>query len=402
MAYRGLFTKHVSIWAAVVTAGRLPVAMAPLAFLFYGRGTDAGYSGGAAMAAAYAIAEAVGAPLLSMRLRTRPYRREIAVGLGLSAVAFALLAFLPTPGTVLAVILAAIAGAAAAAAPGALRTMAEDLAPRKRLHAALSLESTLNMAAWAASPALVSVLALQSAPQTPFLLAALTTCAATAALWLLPDKTGATDDGQRAPLKQALTAWPVYLTSIAAMYLLASIELTLPALLQYRELPVTYSGPILTGFALASILGGLVYGARTWPGSMQRQSTLLLVLMIVGVAATALASAWTVIAALLALTGLLQAAVLITRNLTLREQLPADLHPVGYSVLYAGSGIGYGLSAAATGLLLTVTTPDTVILIATGTTFLLTAATWLRRRTPKDKQQSADNQRQNAPLLEEG
>lgn len=379
MAYRGLFTKHVSIWAAVVTAGRLPVAMAPLAFLFYGRGTDAGYSGGAAMAAAYAVAEAIGAPLLSTRLRTRPYRREIVGGLGLSAVAFALLAVLPAPGIALAVTLAAIAGAAAAAAPGALRTMAEDLAPQEHLHTAFSLESTLNMAVWAASPALVSVLALGVAPQAPFLVAAFATLVATVSLWLLPDKSGATAEGQRAPLKQALTAWPVYLTSIAAMYLLASIELTLPALLEHRDLPVAYSGPILTGFALASIVGGLVYGARTWRGSVERQSTALLLVMVVGVAATALASTWPAIAGLLALTGVLQAVVLITRNLALREQLPADLHPVGYSTLYAGSGIGYGLSAAVTGLLLSATTPDTVVLVAAGTTCVLTAATWLRR-----------------------
>lgn len=385
MAYRGLFTKHVSIWAAVVTASRLPVAMAPLAFLFYGRGTEAGYSGGAAMAAAYAIAEAIGAPLLSTRLRTRPYRREIATGLGLSAVAFALLAFLPSPHTGLAVALAAVAGATAAAAPGALRTMAEDLAPKQHLHTAFSLESTLNMAVWAASPALVSVLSLGVAPQTPFLIATVATLAATAALWLLPGKTSVTPEGQRAPLKQALTAWPVYLTSIAAMYLLASIELTLPALLEHRDLPVAYSGPILTGFALASIVGGLVYGSRTWPGRMERQSTVLLLVMIAGVAVTTLASTWPLIAGLLALTGLLQAVVLITRNLSLREQLPADLHPVGYSILYSGSGIGYGLSAAATGLLITTTTPDTAVLIAAGITLVLTAATWLRRKAPKIK-----------------
>lgn len=379
MAYRGLFTKHVSIWAAVVAVSRLGVVMAPLAFLFYGRGTHAGYSGGATMAAAYAIAEATGAPLLSTRLRTRPYRREIAAGLGLSAVAFALLALLPDPGTVPATALAAVAGASAAAAPGALRTMAEDLVHGEHLHTALSLESTLNMAVWAASPALVSVLALGVGPQTPFLVAAVATLAATAALWLLPDKAGSTGAEQRAPLKHVLTAWPVYLTSIAAMYLLASIELTLPALLEHRDLPVAYSGPILTGFALASIVGGLAYGARTWPGNVERQGTVLLLVMVAGVALTSLASAWPVIAGLLALTGLLQAAVLITRNLTLRERLPADLHPVGYSALYAGSGIGYGLSAAATGLLLASASPDTAVLIAAGTTLMLIAATWLRR-----------------------
>ena len=113
---------------------------------------------------------------------------------------------------------------------------------------------------------------------------------------------------------------------------------------------------------------------------MERHSTVLLLVMIAGVALTALASNWPVIAGLLALTGLLQAAVLITRNLTLREQLPADLHPVGYSALYAGSGIGYGLSSAATGLLLTATTPDTAVLIAAGTTLVLAATTWLRRK----------------------
>jgi hypothetical protein len=235
------------------------------------------------------------------------------------------------------------------------------------------------MAVWAASPALVSVLALSVAPQAPFLIATVATLTSTAALWQLPDKKGATDEGHRAPLKQALTAWPVYLTNIAAMYLLASIELTLPALLEHRDLPVAYSGPMLTGFALASIIGGLVYGARTWPGSVERQSTVLLLVMIAGVAVTALASDWPVIAGLLAVTGLLQAAVLITRNLTLRAQLPADLRPVGYSALYAGSGIGYGLSSAATGLLLTATTPDTAVLIATGSTLVLTAATWLKR-----------------------
>ncbi|MEU5705087.1 hypothetical protein [Streptomyces aurantiacus] len=34
--------------------------------------------------------------------------------------------------------------------------------------------------------------------------------------------------------------------------------------------------------------------------------------------------------------------------------------------------------------------------VATGTTFLLTAATWLRRRAPQDKQQPADAQRRDA------
>ena len=64
-----------------------------------------------------------------------------------------------------------------------------------------------------------------------------------------------------------------------------------------------------------------------------------------GIAVATLPTTCPLIAGLLAPTGLLQAVVLTTRNRTLREQPPADLHPVGYSIIYAGSGYGCGLSA---------------------------------------------------------
>ena len=375
MAYRGLLNKQLLTWSFVVTVSRLPIAMAPLAFVFLARETTGAYTIGAIAAAAYTAGEAAGAPLLGSRLRTRPFRREIAAGLVASSAAFGGIALFPGSPPAVSVSLAAVAGASCAAATGALRTMVSDLVGEKDVNSALSLESSLNMAVWAASPALVAVAALQYSATLPFFAGAASALLAAAAVFLLPEKAGrpAETGHPRSAPRELASAWPIYVTSAAAMYLLATVELTLPALLEQRDHPVSYSGPMLTSFALASILGGIIYGLRTWPGSPEKQSTVLLILTVALVSVVALSSSILAISSYLLLAGFLQAIVFIARNLSLRRALTADLHPVGYSILYAGSGIGYAVSAAATGLLLVYFQPSHVVLTAAGVTLMLTA-----------------------------
>ncbi|GGP00307.1 hypothetical protein GCM10012280_68780 [Wenjunlia tyrosinilytica] len=367
----------MGIWSFTVAASRLPVAMAPLAFVFLARETTGGYALGAMMAAAYTTAEAVGAPLLGIRLRSRSFRREIAAGLLVSAVFFAALALVPDASSPVAVTMAAAAGAAGAAGPGALRAMVADLVPGRHLHSALSWESSLNMSVWAASPALVAASAVHWSATVPFFVAAAATTVGAVCVLLLPEKTGRPepDSPTRGTARQLASAWRIYLTSAAAMYLLATVELALPALLEQRNEPVGYSGPMLTGFALASILAGLLYGLRTWPGSPELHSTLLLYGTIAAAGAFAVVPVLGAMAGLLAAAGVCQAIVLIARNLSLQQSLPTDLHPVGYSLQYAGSGIGYGASAAVTGLLLTHTQPSGTVLITAAVTLALATAT---------------------------
>ncbi|MER7551781.1 MFS transporter [Streptomyces anulatus] len=382
MAYRGLVSRRMAVWSCVITTTRLPVAMAPLAFVFLDREVSGGYTRGAVMAAAYTAAEAVGAPLLGARLRSRPFRREIAVGLTVCALVFGAIALAPAAPAPVLVALAAVAGAAGAAAPGALRAMVADLVPAGDLNSALSWESSLNMAGWAVAPALVATAAAHGAATVPFYVAAVATLAGAGCVFLLPEKTGRPDPaGPRGGVAgQLMSAWPIYLTSVAAMYLLATVELTLPALLEQRGHPVAHSGPVLTGFALASILGGLLYGLRAWPGGPERHSALFLYAMVVATSAMATATALGVLSALLLVAGLCQAIVLISRNLSLQRALPSGLHPLGYSLQYAGSGMGYGISAAATGLLLAHTRPSTTVLVAAAVTLVLTTVALLRPR----------------------
>ncbi|MBQ1094448.1 MFS transporter [Streptomyces sp. B93] len=384
MSYRALAGKQTLLWSFTVAAGRLPVAMAPLAFIFLAKEASGDYARGAVLAAGYTVAEAVGAPFLGARLRNRPHRREIAIGLLTSAVFFAGLAALPDAPLGASVIMAAAAGGAGAAVPGALRAMVADLVPAKDLNSALSWESSLNMAVWAASPALVASAATWWSATIPFYASAASATAAAACIFALPERTGRshTDVPLKAVARRLTAAWPIYLTSAAAMYLLATVELSLPALLEHRELPAAASGPLLTGFALASIVGGLVYGLRNWPGSPERHSTIFLPATIAAAASAAAVPVLGGLAVVLLAAGLFQAVVLIARNLSLQRALPSDLHAVGYSLQYAGSGVGYGLSAGATGVLLNWTNPTTTILITAGVTLLLTAGSALGKPHP--------------------
>lgn len=351
--------------------------MAPLAFVFLSRETAGGYAKGAIMAAVYAAAEAVGAPLLASRLTNRCFRREIGAGLLISSAAFGGIALMPNSPVVLFVGFTMLAGACSAAAPGALRAMVADLVHEKDIDSALSLESSLNMTVWAVSPALVSFAALQYSAVLPFVVGSASALLSVIGIYFLPEAIGrlAKSGLPRRAARELTSAWPVYLTSAATMYLLATVELSLPALIEQRGYPVSYTGPMLTSFALASILGGVLYGLRSWPGGTDRQSTALLVVMVFLVSAMALSLEIVSIFSFLLLAGFMQSIVLIARNLSLRRTLAVDLHPMGYSIVYAGSGIGYGVSAGATGLLLAHSDPSRALLFAAGVTLVLTVVT---------------------------
>ncbi|MFD2464044.1 MFS transporter [Amycolatopsis samaneae] len=363
----------VAVWAVATVASRLPVAMAPLAFVFFAKGTPGGYGLGAVLAAAYTLAEAAGAPVLGTRLGTRPMHRELSIGIAVSAVALGGFTLSTSAPAAVTVVLAVIAGAAGAAAPGGLRTMAARLVDEADVPAMLSFEAVLNQSVWALAPAVTGVLALGVAPSVPFAVAAGSAALAAVLVPMLPKQsaTARPEQPQGSPARMLWSVWPIYLTSAAAMYLLATVELALPALLEHRGVAVGWAGPLLTGFAVASIAGGIVYGLRAWPGSHRTRSLVLLVLIAALVGMVGL-SPWPAgIAAGLLLSGLLQAALLVSRNLSLRDRLPEHTHAAGYSLMYAASGIGYGASGVAIGAVLAADTPVLGVLAGAGVTVVL-------------------------------
>lgn len=378
--YRQLATRPVFVWALVAIGARLPVAMAPLALVFLVRERPGGYAVGAGLAAAYVIGEVVGAAVLGPRLSPEGARRQLAAGLAVAAGAFAGLGLLPHAHPLVLGPLAVLAGAAPAAAPGGLRTLLTSQLLEALVVKALSVESVLTYAVWAAAPALTGVLALSLAPHLPLLLAAVLMAAATAGLWALPAGWVAeSDDREGASMARTLVrAWPIYVTAAASMSLLALAELVLPALLEQRAIGVGWTGPLLAGFAIASAAGAALYGLRgTWPGSLRTQSLVLLLVVAGCVTLVATAGSLPWIAGALLVAGLLQSGVYLTRVLSLREALPPSAHAAAYSVMYAATGVGYATSATLVGAVQSAAPPSVAVLAGVGLTLLLIATSAL-------------------------
>jgi MFS family permease len=367
-------SQKVLAWAVVAVGARLPVAMAPLALVFLARDRPGGYSLGAVLAAAYVIGEIIGAPVLGMRLRPHRARPHMAAGLAAGAAGFAALGALPAAPATLLTACAFLAGAAPAAVPGGLRTLLTAVVPSRAAAQALSAESMLTSGIWAVAPAAVTGLALGVAPRVPLLLAAALMAASAAGLWLLPPgwDAEAADRDTTSVSRLLARAWPVYVTGAASLSVLALAELVLPALLEQRGTPVGWSGPLLTGLSLGSAAGAFLYGLRSWPGGLRARSAVLMCGLSGCVTLVALIqeTLWTAVALIVA--GALQGAVMITRNLALRETLPPRALAAGYAVMYAAVSLGYAATGSLAGTLLHFVTPSTAILAGVALTLTLT------------------------------
>ncbi|MET7637765.1 MFS transporter [Streptomyces sp. NPDC005438] len=377
--YRDLMTRDLMLWALVALASKAPVAMAPLALVFLSRQSPGGYTLGAGLASAYVVGEVVGAPLLGARLVRGRARRQLAVGLVAGAVCFGALPLAGSAPAPVLVALAFLAGAAPAACPGGTRALLTRLVAEEAVPRALSVEATLTQVVWATTPGLVVVLALQLHPGAPLVLAGVLAVVAAFGLARLPEPGESPPTASSPPAvgRALLSGWPVYLTSAAAMAMLATAELVLPALLEERQVPVGWAGPLLAAFALVSAAGAFCYGLRSWPGSPRAQSLVFLLLTAGCLSLITVLPGVPGIALGLLLAGVFQSGAMITRNLSLREQLPGHTHAAAYSVMYAVGGVGYSLTASLSALALDRAGPSTAILGGVAVTLLATVVSAL-------------------------
>lgn len=372
MSYRNLATGRAGLLALIIITGRLPVAMAPFAMVFLARSTSGGYSLGAALAAAYVIGEAVGAPLLG--LRADPHRIRLHIGCGLAAggILFGALALSRTSPDLLLLALAFGAGLAPAASAGGMQVLEANIVAEEDVPSAFSAGAALTTTIWAVAPVLVSVLALEVSPAAPLLLGAI--CAELSAVLLIFLPVSIRSN-QEAPVtgrsRALLSAWPIILTSAAGMYLVASIELFLPALLESKRIGVGWTGVLLAAFSVVSAITALVYGLKKWPGSHRAQSLVLLTAtaLCAGLIGWAPSLAWMFTS--LVATGVLFSAAELSRSLSLRAKLPAEMHLAAFSVNYAAIGIAYGVSAVVAAAVLASGTPMTGLLMGAAVTVIL-------------------------------
>jgi len=343
-------------WSIVRVLTRFPILAAPISFIMLSKTQLGAYGPGAWMSAADVLVECAAAPLLGRRLDRHPMRRDIQAALVVNALALLAIAagvrHLPTAALAA---LASLAGGSIAGLIGGLRTQLTRMLADDEVHAALSWESILADVVLTVGPALVTGLALGVDGRLPLVLMSAGAIAAAVLVPGLPginDVTPASPDTPRIQAGALLSAWPIYLTSCAAMFISAQVEVALTPLLGQSGQAIGWAGPLLSMFSVASVIGGFLYGLRGWPGTYRRQNLILLTgeAILVAIMALAAANGVAVMVIPLAVVGLLQAGVLTAQSLALHSALPANLRSTGNSLMYTGSCIGYGVSSAAIGL----------------------------------------------------
>ncbi|MBB5800150.1 MFS transporter [Streptomyces caelestis] len=346
-------------WALTTLLSRIPDAMAPLALVLLGHQTGSFTVGGLA-SGAHAITEAALAPWLGVLADRWRGHRYVRVALVVRAAVYTLLAATATvlPAAAL-VILAGVAGGIGAGVPGQLRALLARTMDPPLLHPAMSLDTTLLELAWTVAPVGVSVLVAVGDPRLAVATMAVLAVAAALTSLRLPaapsDGYGA--DGAR---RSGLALGPVLLRAALPSLALALVggfaggvlDTAVPPVLDASGSPASLAGVLFTGYSITSVVGGLIYGLRHWPGRIHRQAAALLAALCLVLLPAALVPSLPVIAVSIVAAGLFAAPQLTARSLTLQRDLPESAWSAGFSALYAANGAGYGLAGFAVAALL--------------------------------------------------
>ncbi|GAA5084245.1 MFS family permease [Thermocatellispora tengchongensis] len=351
-------TRGMRAWTFIVLCQRLPIAMSPLALVYIGHHAGSSYAVGALLAGAFAFAEALAAGVMGRRFDRRAAGPELRLVLTLQAAALFLLGVpaLVQPGLLpvwALVVLAALAGGIASGAHGGLRALLLRTVDPSGHHAALSLESTLTTLLWAVGPAVVGLIALFAGEIWPTVVIGVIAAVGAVAAGALRDS-GPVSSGHEkaADVRVWRLSWPALFQEGAVMMCVGAAYTGLPSLLELVGSDPGVAGPVLALFAGAGLIGGLIYGSRTWPGAYRTQSFALVLAVIVVVAVAVVTPTAATIITLLIISGFAGTPALTARAAGMQELLPERVWATGFSGLYAAGGIGFAASGIVVAALL--------------------------------------------------
>ena len=145
------------------------------------------------------------------------------------------------------------------------------------------------------------------------------------------------------------------------------IQVALPAFMAERGSAAS-AGFLVAALSAGSVTGGLIYGARSWPGDLPARLVALMAGLTLGWAALALAHAPVALAAMLAVVGLLLAPTTVVGSALLDRVAPRGTATEAFGVMVMGIVAGNALGNALGGQLVEGPGFDAAVLAAGGVT----------------------------------
>ncbi|MGW3009064.1 MFS transporter [Streptomyces sp. NPDC001219] len=273
--YRSLLgTRHAARLLGGTLIGRLPHGMSALGIMMFLRSEGAGYGLSGALTALFGASVAVGQPLLGRAVDRRGQTWVMTLGALLSGAGFALLAVVGREPVPLAAAAVVLAGLAAPPLEGGMRALwPELLRSEERLQAAYALDAAAQQILFASGPLLVTFLIAVGSEEVALIATGLIGVAGTLVM-----VTAAPSRRWRAAPRTA--HWLGALRSPPLLVLLGVILFVGVSLGSVSLSAVAYgdehgAGPVsawvLAANSLGALMGGLLYGARVWPGAPEQR-----------------------------------------------------------------------------------------------------------------------------------
>jgi predicted MFS family arabinose efflux permease len=170
--------------------------------------------------------------------------------------------------------------------------------------------------------------------------------------WLARDQRGsrARDGSLLGPIRRAGVRRLVLVCALADSAL-GVVDVAVPAFAQARGQPGA-AGVLLALFSGSSVVGGTLYGARSWSAPPERRLTVLMGIAALALAPLALADSLLVLAAGLVLAGAPAAAQWATSSLAIDRIAPTEGAAEAYTWLSTANAVGVAAGAALAGVVL--------------------------------------------------
>jgi predicted MFS family arabinose efflux permease len=257
----------------------------------------------------------------------------------------------PLPGLAL---LALCGGASLPQLPAAMRSLWNTLVPDAELRtSAYALVAVVFELAVVTAPALVAAIAAVTSAQVALLAAGIVAVASALSFSV----TGASRAWRGTPHE---VGWlgplgapgmrTVFFVLVAFGAAFGILQVAVPAFADERGAAET-GGLLLAAIPAASLVGGLLYGARTWPGALSARFPALMLVLAGTYAVLSVADSHALLAALLLLCGLLFAPTTVVASTLLDTVAPRGTVTEAFAAMVMGIVAGTALGNALGGTL---------------------------------------------------
>jgi MFS family permease len=338
-------------------ATRVPTPLLSLGFLLTIQERDGSYATAGLLWTAFSLAYAICVPITG-RLIDRKGPRPVLLGcLSGYVPAFVVLLFALFGHASVAVLVpaAAVLGASTPPAGPLIRGSWPAIVPAERLQSAYALDAVITEATLIGGPLLVSVLLAFGSPEEAVVLGGICMVGGTALVLAAPsikkwqpDEAGARRRGLGPLTHPGLRVLFLILVFDVLAYGCLIVGITATTTQQHAR---GASGVLLSVLSAGVVVGGLIFGTRTWPGSKRAQLSILYAVGALILALTGLNLALVVLGALLVAVGMIGGPRDTLLQLAVGETAPAEYRTEAFAWLSTIMWASYGLGTALGGQL---------------------------------------------------